>query len=44
MRDRHGVRELELATGLIESLAGDWKPSRYKDTYTDALLSVIKRK
>ena len=37
-------RELELATGLIESLAGDWKPSNYKDTYTDALLSVIKRK
>jgi DNA end-binding protein Ku len=37
-------RELELATGLIESLAGDWKPSKYKDTYTDALLSVIKRK
>jgi DNA end-binding protein Ku len=37
-------RELELATGLIESLAGDWKPSKYKDTYTDALMSVIKRK
>ncbi len=37
-------RELELATGLIENLAGDWKPSSYKDTYTDALLSVIKRK
>jgi Ku protein len=38
------ARERELATGLIESLAGDWKPSKYKDTYTDALLSVIKRK
>jgi DNA end-binding protein Ku len=37
-------RELELATGLIESLAGDWKPSKYKDTYTDALMAVIKRK
>jgi DNA end-binding protein Ku len=37
-------RELELATGLIESLAGDWKPSKYKDTYTDALVAVIKRK
>jgi DNA end-binding protein Ku len=37
-------RELGLATGLIESLAGDWKPSKYKDTYTDALLAVIKRK
>jgi DNA end-binding protein Ku len=38
------ARELDLATGLIESLAGDWKPSKYKDTYTDALLAVIKRK
>jgi DNA end-binding protein Ku len=37
-------RELELATSLIESFAGDWKPSKYKDTYTDALLAVIKRK
>ena len=37
-------RELELATGLIESLSADWKPSKYKDTYTDALLDVIKRK
>jgi len=37
-------RELDLATGLIESLAGDWKPSKYKDTYTDALMAVIKRK
>lgn len=37
-------RELDLATGLIESLAGDWKPSRYKDTYTHALTAVIKRK
>jgi DNA end-binding protein Ku len=38
------ARELDLATGLIESLAGDWKPSKYKDTYTDALMAVIKRK
>jgi DNA end-binding protein Ku len=38
------ARELELATGLIESLAGDWRPSKYKDTYTDALMAVIKRK
>ncbi len=37
-------RELELATGLIASLAGDWKPSKYKDTYTAALTAVIKRK
>src|SRR6266550_7146994 len=38
------ARELELATSLIESISGEWKPSKYKDTYTDALLGVIKRK
>jgi DNA end-binding protein Ku len=38
------AQELDLATGLIESLAADWKPSKYKDTYTDALMAVIKRK
>jgi Ku protein len=37
-------RELELAKGLIESLAGDWQPSKYEDTYTDALRAAIARK
>ncbi len=41
---RPSGRELELATSLIESLSGDWKPGKYKDTYTDALLAAIKRK
>jgi DNA end-binding protein Ku len=43
-RPKVSGRELELATSLIESLSGDWKPSKYKDTYTDALLAAIKRK
>ena len=38
------ARELELATSLIESLSGDWRPDRYEDTYTDALLAVVRRK
>jgi DNA end-binding protein Ku len=37
-------RELELASQLIESFAGDWKPEKYGDTYTDALKAVVKRK
>lgn len=37
-------RELEMAQHLIESLSTDWKPSRYKDTYRDELLKVIKAK
>ena len=37
-------RELALASQLIESFAGDWKPEKYKDTYTDALKAVVKQK
>jgi len=40
-RDR---RELELALRLIDTLAGDWDPRRYKDTYHDVLMDVIERK
>jgi len=36
--------ELEMATQLIESFRSEWKPERYKDTYRDALLAVIKAK
>jgi len=37
-------RELEMASRLIESFSGDWKPAKYKDTYTDALKDVVKAK
>jgi Ku protein len=40
-RDR---RELELALRLIETLAADWDPKRYKDTYREVLLDIIERK
>jgi len=37
-------RELDMATQLIESFSGDWKPDKYEDTYTEALKAVVKRK
>jgi len=37
-------RELDMATQLIESFSGDWKPDKYKDTYTNALKQIVKRK
>ena len=40
----HDRRELDLALRLIETLAGDWDPRRYKDTYRDVLMDVIQRK
>jgi len=40
-RDR---RELELALRLIDTLAADWDPKRYKDTYRDVLMDIIERR
>jgi DNA end-binding protein Ku len=38
------AKERKLASQIIDALASDWKPSRYKDTYTDELRKRIERK
>ncbi|HMJ35264.1 MAG TPA: Ku protein [Baekduia sp.] len=37
-------RELDIAKQLVESLAGDFEPDKYKDTYREAVLDMIERK
>jgi DNA end-binding protein Ku len=37
-------QELRMAQQLIESMSGDWKPSEYRDTYTDRVNELIKAK
>jgi DNA end-binding protein Ku len=37
-------KELALAQQVIDALAGDFEPGKYKDTYTDELRDIIKRK
>jgi DNA end-binding protein Ku len=37
-------RELEMAARLIDSFTGKWEPSKYKDTYRNELLAVVKAK
>ncbi len=37
-------RELKLANQIIDSLATDWDPSRYRDTYTEELKDLIERR
>ena len=37
-------RELEMAEQLIESFTGEFDPSRYEDTYRDALCEIIRAK
>src|SRR3954467_12244934 len=38
------AKELELALRLVEDLAGEWKPEKYKDSYRDDLLARIHEK
>lgn len=37
-------KEVELATGLIQALAADFEPEKYRDTYRDRLLEMIEAK
>ena len=37
-------RELDIAKQLVESLAGDFEPDRYHDTYREQVLGLIERK
>ncbi len=37
-------RELDMAKQLVDSLAGDFEPTRYRDTYRDEVLELIERK
>jgi DNA end-binding protein Ku len=37
-------KEVEMAARLVETLAEDFKPSAYEDTYRDAVLDLIKRR
>jgi DNA end-binding protein Ku len=41
---RADKRELGLARQLIDTLASNWEPSRYRDTYREVLLKVIEQK
>jgi DNA end-binding protein Ku len=37
-------RELEIAEQLVESLAGDFEPDKYRDTYREQVIEMIERK
>ncbi len=37
-------RELDVAAQLVESLATDWDPSRYRDDYRERVLDLVERK
>jgi DNA end-binding protein Ku len=37
-------RELDIAKQLVDSLAGDFEPTKYRDTYREQVLALIERK
>ncbi len=37
-------RELEIAVQLVDSLAADFEPQKYRDTYREEVLALIERK
>jgi len=37
-------KELQMAKTLIESMATDWEPTKYKDQYQDAVMEMIENK
>jgi DNA end-binding protein Ku len=37
-------KEIDLAKKLVDTLAGDWKPEQYKDTYHEILRAAIEQK
>lgn len=38
------AKEIEIAEQLVNSMAGDWEPEKYRDTYREDLLQLIERK
>jgi DNA end-binding protein Ku len=44
VRAKPDPREVKMAEQLIDSLTVKWNPKKYRDTYRDKLLEVIKRK
>jgi len=37
-------KELDMATGLIEAMSGEWKPKDFRDTYTERVEKLIEDK
>lgn len=39
-----GDREVQMAAKLVDALAGEFKPGKYHDTYSEAVMELIERK
>ncbi|MEZ0391226.1 MAG: Ku protein, partial [Pseudobdellovibrionaceae bacterium] len=41
---KYSEKEIEMAESLIKGMSSDWKPDRYKDTYYEDVMKMIKEK
>jgi DNA end-binding protein Ku len=41
---KYSPRELKMAEDLIDGMAADWEPRKYKDTYYDDIMKRVKQK
>jgi DNA end-binding protein Ku len=41
---KYSQRELKMAEDLIDGMAADWEPRKYKDTYYDDIMKRVKQK
>jgi DNA end-binding protein Ku len=37
-------KEIKMAAQLVETMAGEWRPEKYREEYRDALLKLIRQK
>lgn len=44
VKDEFSARELKTAAMLVESMAGEWDPERYVDTYRERVEELVERK
>jgi DNA end-binding protein Ku len=42
--EKLGKKETDMAKTLVESMSGEWEPSKFKDEYREKLLKVIEQK
>src|SRR6185295_18652854 len=43
-RSKPAPKEMKLAASIVESLASDWDPTRYHDTYAEDVRNIIKKR
>jgi DNA end-binding protein Ku len=44
LQKKYSPREMAMATNLVKGMTASWDPDKYKDTYYDDLMRIIRKK